>query len=235
MYWFCFFVVLFFVYSVIGYLLEIISVSRIEKKIVISRGYLIGPYLPIFGCGAIIMISCLNQYREDYVVLFVMSLVICCLLEYLTSFVMEKIFNIRWWDYSNKKFNINGRVCLENGLLFGIGGVVIVHFFNPMLVRIILSFPKTFICFLGCIIFVVMFFDFVLSSYIIWRLKVDFHTYTEKDATAKVRQEIFASLRKYHYFHQRLFKAFPNVREYTYISKVKDLVEEAKRMYKKKK
>ena len=137
---FCFNVLLFFVYSFIGYLIEIIRVSIMEKKIVLSRGYLIGPYLPIFGFGSLMMVYCLSRYQGDNVVIFVFSVVICCLLEYFTSLIMEKIFKIRWWDYSNRKFNINGRICLENSIYFGISGVCLLSFLSPLVSNLIYDF-----------------------------------------------------------------------------------------------
>ena len=93
--WFLFF----FLYSVIGYIAEIAFVSIKTKKIVFNRGFLIGPYLPIYGFGSLILILFLRRYEEDPVVLFVLGAVFCTTLEYFTSLIMEKIFKLRWWDY----------------------------------------------------------------------------------------------------------------------------------------
>ena len=79
-----------------------------------------GPICPIYGHGAIIMLILLKDFASNPFILFVMSMLVCTTLEYLTSYFMEKLFSARWWDYSNKKFNINGRVCLRNTLCFGI-------------------------------------------------------------------------------------------------------------------
>ena len=231
---FFFFVLLFFTYSVIGYMIEIISVSRIEHKLVLSRGYLIGPYLPIFGVGAIVMIALLYKYQNDIFALFSMSLFICCILEYLTSYVMEKIFHLRWWDYSNKKLNINGRVCLENGIFFGIGGVVIVRYFNPLLLKFLLSFPKTLTRVLGIIIFIMMFSDFLLSTYTITQLKIDTAKYNSKDSTSKIRKEVMQSIEKYRLLHKRTLKAFPNIKNNKNIDTVKKFIEIQKEKRKKK-
>ena len=222
---FSIFILIFFTYSFIGYLLEIISVSRIKKKIDLSRGYLIGPYLPIFGIGSILIIINLNPYKNDIFVLYIMSIVLCCILEYLVSFVLEKVFGMRWWDYSNKKYNINGRVCLENGVLFGLCGIIIVKYFNPFLLKIILSLPNFLIITLGLIIFSIMFIDFVWSTYIIWKLKEDSTMYSEKDSTNRIKNEIIKSLEKYHFFHKRLFKAFPKIKDNKRLLKIKDVVD----------
>ena len=207
----CLFVLLFFIYSFIGYIIEIICVSIIDKKIVFSRGYLIGPYLPIFGFGGLIMFGYLSRYENDLLVLFVMSMVSSGLLEYFTSLLLEKIFKLRWWDYSDKKLNINGRVCLENCVLFGFGGIVFVKFINPFIKNILFGMSQMMIIILGIIVFMIMFSDFVFSTFIICQLKYDSSKYTSRDATKYVREQIITSLHKYNFLHKRLFHAFPNI------------------------
>ena len=103
-------VVLFITYSIIGWVIEEIDILILQKKVV-NRGFLIGPYCPIYGFGSLFIILFLNKYLDDPIVLFFMTMISCGILEYLTSFIMEKIFKTRWWDYSDEKFNINGRIC----------------------------------------------------------------------------------------------------------------------------
>lgn len=74
---------------------------------------MIGPYCPIYGWGALAITILLKRYIDDWIVLLFMSIITCGILEYATSYVMEKLFHARWWDYSRRKYNINGRVCLE--------------------------------------------------------------------------------------------------------------------------
>ena len=118
------YIMLFFIYSLAGWLIEMIPATIREKKFV-DRGFLVGPYCPIYGCGVILITLLLQKYADDVVVTFFLSVIICGTLEYLTSYIMEKIFKARWWDYSNNKFNINGRICLETLVPFGIGGVLV--------------------------------------------------------------------------------------------------------------
>ena len=101
----------FIIYSFLGWIIEVILCSIIEKKIV-DRGFLIGPICPIYGCGAVIITLALSSYKDDWIVVFCMAVILAGALEYFTSYAMEKIFHARWWDYSNNKFNINGRICL---------------------------------------------------------------------------------------------------------------------------
>ena len=100
------YIMLFFIYSLAGWLIEMIPATIREKKFV-DRGFLVGPYCPIYGCGVILITLLLQKYADDVVVSFFLSVIICGTLEYLTSYFMEKIFKARWWDYSNNKFNIN--------------------------------------------------------------------------------------------------------------------------------
>lgn len=222
---FCFNVLLFFVYSFIGYLIEIIRVSIMEKKIVLSRGYLIGPYLPIFGFGSLMMVYYLSKYQGDNVAIFVFSVVICCLLEYFTSLIMEKIFKIRWWDYSNRKFNINGRICLENSIYFGISGVCLLSFLNPFVSNLIYDLDNSLIYILGISIFVIMVLDFVISTISILKLKLDTSMFGNMDATSRVKKEVFESLQKYMFFYKRIFAAFPYIAKSRSMRKVKKTVD----------
>lgn len=207
----CCFFLIFFIYSVIGYVAEVISCSLIEKKLVLNRGYLIGPYIPIYGFGSILMIISLGKYKNDLVVLFVMSMLICSLLEYFTSLIMEKIFKLRWWDYSNKKYNINGRVCLENGVLFGLGGVLVMKALNPAITTLIYQVPSIVTIIIGIILFIVFLIDFVESTYILFRLKINVKKYTNKDATRAIKKEVINSIHKNTTLTSRLINAFPGL------------------------
>ena len=130
MYIFLLYFALFLIYSFLGWVIEVASCSKIQKKFV-DRGFLIGPYCPIYGTAALIIILLLKKYENDLAVLFVMSIVVCSVIEYVTSYIMEKLFKTRWWNYSDKPFNINGRICLSNSFLFGFLGVLLVYFINP--------------------------------------------------------------------------------------------------------
>lgn len=122
-----------------------VTQGYVRHKKFVNRGFLIGPYCPIYGYGAISMTLLLKGYANDPIVLFVMAIVICSILEYTTSFVMEKLFKIRWWDYSNRKFNINGRICLETMIPFGILGCLMIYFVNPFMFAIIDMIPSNLI------------------------------------------------------------------------------------------
>ena len=125
---------LFIIYSILGWIMEVINAIFTLKRFV-NRGFLIGPYCPIYGCGAVLITVLLGRFKSNPIIFFIMSILLCGTLEYLTSYIMEKFFNLRWWDYSEKKFNIDGRVCLETLLPFGILGIVIMYISNPFFLK----------------------------------------------------------------------------------------------------
>ena len=216
----------FFVYSVIGFIIEITSCFIFTKKFTMSRGYLLGPYIPVFGFGALIMVYLLGKYRNDILVLFVLSAVLCSAVEYFTSLLMEKIFKLRWWDYSKDKFNINGRICLRNGFLFGIGGVVIVRYFHPILDKFLLSLDSNIIIIVGWILAGIIIIDTIISTFTISKLKIDTKKYINTDATNVVKDQVAESLHKYRVFYKRLFRAYPHIKLNANIIKLREFMDE---------
>ena len=202
---------LFFIYSFLGYIVESISVSLMEKKVVWNRGFLVGPYIPIFGTGAMTMILTLQKYNEDIVALFIISIVVCLTIEYLCSLVAEKIFKLRWWNYSDKLFNINGRICLQNGILFGIGGVLIVKYVNTWIENLILLLPNSLMVTLSIILTIIFVSDTILSLHTVIKFNSSFKRYSA-DNTQEVKKKILEELQR-NFLLNRLVKAFPNAKD----------------------
>ncbi len=235
---------LFFIYSVAGYIVEVIAVSISLKKFTYSRGFLIGPYIPIYGMGALCMTKLLSAYQDDLLILFVMSVLSCTILEYFTSYIMEKIFKLRWWDYSHMSFNINGRVCLTNSVLFGIGGVMITKFINPTIESFLKTFSETLVIILGLLFLIVFIIDLVISIITMFNIKVDVRKYMKKDATSIIKKEVSVALKKHLVLKERLLEAFPNAiakRNFNFatykdiLNKLKKELGKAKSTYKKNK
>ena len=132
---------LFVIYSFLGWTVEIVY-TLIEEGKLVNRGFFIGPFCPIYGFGTLAILYILKGYDSHPVELFINAIVICSLLEYFTSFLMEKIFHARWWDYSNKRFNINGRICLETMIPFGLAVLLVWYLINPALLNIINLIPS---------------------------------------------------------------------------------------------
>ena len=201
---------LFVLYSIIGWTIEVI-LKFIEFKKIINRGFLIGPYLPIYGLGTLLITLLLQNYYNDPIALFIFSIVICSILEYLTSYLMEKIFKARWWDYSEKKFNINGRICLETMIPFGIAGVLAVKFVNPYFFDIYQAIDPQFLN-IFCIIFVIiLFIDFIFSTKIILSIK-SLNIFKGKDNTEQISKIVIKKIKNLDWGQKRLLQAFPNVR-----------------------
>lgn len=190
--------------------MEIIVCSIRAKKIV-NRGFLIGPYCPIYGFGALSIIILLKKYMNDYVVFFVMSIIVCSALEYLTSFFMEKIFKARWWDYSNKNFNINGRICLINSIAFGVIATVIMYFVNPEINMIISKIPENTLEIISIILFIIFVVDYVVSSKLMLSFK-DTLSKVKLDNTEEITEKIKQVLKEKSIFTRRIVHAFPNVK-----------------------
>lgn len=185
-----------------------VTQGYVRHKKFVNRGFLIGPYCPIYGYGTISMTLLLKGYANDPIVLFVMAIVICSILEYTTSFVMEKIFKIRWWDYSNRKFNINGRICLETMIPFGILGCLMIYFVNPFMFAIIDMIPSNLINIIAVILFIIYLVDNAVSITIISNLK-DITLDVKGDSTEKVTKEVRKRvLAGQQTLYKRIVKAF---------------------------
>ena len=130
-----------FIYSVVGWICEVIY-CRVVHGNWTNRGFLSGPYCPIYGFGALFIILLLTPFIANPILIFLLSILVTTTLEYITSFAMEKIFNAKWWDYSNELFNINGRVCLATAIPFGILGVILLYFIHPYTTKLIEMIPN---------------------------------------------------------------------------------------------
>ena len=126
-----YFVAYFIIYSFVGWILESVYKSMGQRKLV-NSGFLIGPVCPIYGTGAILMILTLSSLKNNPILLFISAFFILSILEYVVGFLLEKIFKTKYWDYSNLKFNIKGRVCLKNSIYWGLLGVIFICFINPV-------------------------------------------------------------------------------------------------------
>jgi len=126
-------------YSFCGWVYESILVS-VQQRRPVNRGFLNGPLCPIYGTGAVLAIVVFGGERNP-VIVFLISSVGACILEYFTSWAMEELFHARWWDYSHFRFNLNGRICLLGAIVFGIGGVAIVDVVQPQVARVTAMIP----------------------------------------------------------------------------------------------
>lgn len=219
---------LFISYAFLGWCMEV-TCKFIQYKKFINRGFLIGPYCPIYGWGALAITILLKRYMEEPLVLFVMSTLICSIIEYLTSYFMEKKYHARWWDYSNKKFNINGRICLETLIPFGILGVAIMYGTNPILFKLYNQIPQLVINILTVILFIGFIVDNIISSNIISSINVEGNKLI-KDNTEEITEKIKQVLRQKSWLHRRLINAYPGLKDIKVkIKKVEQKIDERRK------
>ncbi len=219
------YILLFFTYAILGWLMEV-GCKLVETKKFINRGFLIGPYCPIYGWGAIIITLLLNKYLADPIALFIMAIVICSIIEYATSYFMEKIYHARWWDYSRRKYNINGRICLETMIPFGILGVLIMYFANPFFTGIYEKIPENALTVICSFLVIVFLIDNIISSHIISTIKVE-GIKAEKDNTREITEKVKQILQSKSFLHKRLINAFPDIKNIR--GKLKLKIEEKRR------
>ncbi len=124
------YIFLFFIFSIIGYIWEV-GLKLVQTGNLINTGSMHGPWLPIFGSGGILILFFLKKSKKKPVLVFILSLLICTTMKYLASYILELTTGLRWWDYSNYLININGRICLEGAVVFGIAGCIVLYVAEP--------------------------------------------------------------------------------------------------------
>ena len=201
---------LFITYAIAGWIMEVIG-KLIECKRFINRGFLIGPYCPIYGYGALAITFLLGKYADDPVALFIMAILIFAILEYLTSYFMEKKFKARWWDYSQRKFNINGRVCLNTIIPFGLMGLFVIYVSNPFLLSKYELIPEFWLNIISGVLFVIFIADNIVSGIIIGLIKkTEQDLGDELDNTEEITKKVREVLQAKSFLHRRLLDAYPN-------------------------
>lgn len=133
-------VLFFFIYSFIGWVWECCFVS-VRKRRWVNRGFMYGPMLPIYGFGALAVLISTIRVRDSIPLIFLFGMVGATLLEYVTGAVMERLFNVKYWDYSNQKFNLNGYICLTSSLGWGLFSVLLVKFVHVPIEGAVLKIP----------------------------------------------------------------------------------------------
>lgn len=127
--------VLFFsAYSILGWICESVWCSIGTKKLV-NRGFLNGPYCPVYGFGALLILLVCEPVQPYPPLVFLLAMLAASVLEYFTGWLLETLFHTKWWDYSHRKFQIKGRVCLRNSILFGLLGLALTYGINPLVER----------------------------------------------------------------------------------------------------
>lgn len=219
---------LFMIYAIAGWIMEVSLKLKDEKKL-INRGFLIGPYCPIYGFGAVFITLLLYRYYSDPVALFIMTVTTCGILEYLTSWTMEKLFKARWWDYSKRKFNLNGRVCLGTLVPFGIFGLILTYVTNPLIVDALNKVPTKTLNIIAIALFTIFIVDNIVSTIIILGFRktaVSIEKQQKQDDTEQITKKVKEILLQKSWGYRRLINAFPSLQAIR--NRLQEITEEVK-------
>ena len=227
------YVLLFTIYSIMGWLMEVV-LGLIQHHKFVNRGFLIGPYCPIYGFGGVAITLLLGNFMQTMEKvslldsIWISTIVIMCIcgtLEYVTSYLMEKLFHARWWDYHRFKLNINGRICLETLLPFTIIGQIILRYGNPVFLGLIGNINQPWLHIITIIIICIFATDASVSYNIIHSFKKISNEAKDntEEITKKVKEIISKTWRG-----RRLVSAFPNVDIDIIRERIRKRVEESK-------
>jgi uncharacterized membrane protein len=202
------YILLFFIYAFVGWCIEVVAKIIDDRKFV-NRGFLIGPILPIYGVG-VLLILLVTKQTDNFIIVFLKAIAVCSVLEYFTSWIMEVFFKTRWWDYSQRRFNLNGRICVNTMIPFGILGLFVVYLLNPFLNFVIDHSPYVLnVIFTGVFVFFILL-DFIITLKVLFKIKKKIRT-SAKDNTDKIRTRISKWLEGNSYVYRRLKKSFPDL------------------------
>ncbi len=152
----------FAIYSFLGWCVESIYKSILDKKLV-NSGFLYGPFCPIYAFGAIIMALILTKLPNNVFIIFISSTILLTVWEYIVGVLLEKIFKTKYWDYSHLKFNINGRVCLKNSIYWGLLGVAFTFVIHPFIKQYVDMIPEKTLTYVNIVVYTVLITDVVIS------------------------------------------------------------------------
>ena len=152
----------FAIYSFLGWCVESIYKSILDKKLV-NSGFLYGPFCPIYAFGAIIMALILTKLPNNVFIIFISSTILLTVWEYIVGVLLEKIFKTKYWDYSHLKFNINGRVCLKNSIYWGLLGVPFTFVIHPFIKQYVDMIPEKTLMYVNIVVYTVLITDVVIS------------------------------------------------------------------------
>ena len=207
------YILFFFACSVAGWVMEVVC-KLIQFRRFINRGFLIGPCCPIYGCGAVAITALLSGYRDDPVSVLVLSMLLCGTLEYVTSYLMEKLFHARWWDYSQKHFNLNGRVCANTLIPFGAFGLLLVEAVQPLCFDLFARIPdavRLALCAALCALFMT---DAIISVTVLGKIRKTANL-SGADDTENITRCVREKLAEQGMLMRRTLRAFPYARLYS--------------------
>ena len=205
-------ILLFFAYAIAGWCMEV-CMKYCKYHRFINRGFLTGPWLPIYGFGALLItlgVDAISGVEHSVGTTFLISFLLCGTVEYAASWIMEKRFHARWWDYSRKPMNLNGRVWIGNLILFGLAGVGVDNLANPLLLKLFNGISLRVRMVIAVTLLVLIAADYVVTHFVLKLIKTGVET-SEADNTEEISKEVRLLLSDRNYFYKRFADAYPEV------------------------
>lgn len=239
----------FFIYSFCGWCTEV-AYAASKEKIFVNRGFLRGPICPVYGFGVVAVVTLLESYRSNIVILYIASVIVVTAIEWITGFILEKMFHNKWWDYSDMPLNLNGYVCLLFSLVWGVACVIIVKWIHPFIKKGAAVLPKGLGITLIIIFGIAVFADLYVTVTTILKLnrhlekmeeiadelhkiseEIGENIYNDVVVAMERREEVTEELRKKYYTlatanikeGRRLLKAFPKMQSKWHRHALQDL------------
>lgn len=202
-----------------GWLMEVLC-KLVQLKKFVNRGFLIGPICPIYGYGVLTIVLLIGQNTSDVLSVFLKSILVCSVLEYFTSYFMEKLFKARWWDYSKNKFNINGRICLETMLPFGILGCFVVYILHPIVVDLVSLISLDVRNTIAVILLIIYIVDNIISFNVMNKIKLEIKK-QRSDSTELIRREVLKFIDNNSFLYRHIKNAFPKFKIGDTVTRIK--------------
>ena len=220
----------FIIYSFIGWIIESTFKSLLFNK-VINSGFLNGPFIPIYGVGAITVIYFFTPFSNNTLLLFGLGFFYMTLIEFIVGYLMEKIFNTSWWDYTGNFMNIGGKICLENSIYWGLLSVFLLRVMHPFFGQMIASIPK-FIgekVLIGFVIYFIIDYTFTLIEVLNMQEQVKMFV-EAKNNIVSVTASKMEALKKYIVKRsRRLVTTYPRLTYIKLNKKLKDIISEIRK------
>lgn len=256
-----FFIILYFsIYAFLGWITEVLY-AYCNRGYFVNRGFLYGPFCPIYGSGITLVVFLLDRYTSNISLLFLLSTILTTLLEYISGLILENFFHTKWWDYSNNFCNINGRVCIFFSLIWGLSSIGIIKIVHPLIFSLVNLIPYNLIRVLSILLIIYFTLDltFTIISLVQFNGIISQLTNIKEEILYKVNnlksstlgiatnanetleEQIKYLKEKYDtitlnikYNHIRLIRSFPHISSKNYNSTLLDLKEKLKSLRNKK-
>lgn len=203
----------FIIFSILGLIIETVYCYITSGVLESRKGLIWGPFCPVYGVSAAILLLFLNKYKEKNIIwLFIYGFIVGSIAEYILSYGLEAIYGMRFWDYGYSKINLNGRICLQYSIYWGILSVILIKFIKPLIDKMIDKIPMKTRNVIEIGIFIFLIFDCIFT---VWGIQTYENRILNQNSIIIKSGDNF-SIKTYieeNYFtNERMSKTFPNLR-----------------------